>query len=99
MSGEARGPNIIAASIEAYIKALNALLAEAHWSGATEAAGNRKGVAVRPARRGTSGPSSTRTRRRTTRRPGSSARLTRPTLPSQRGVVPSRTAKVRRRTF
>ena len=44
--GEARGPNIIAASIEAYIGALNALLAEAHWSGATEAAGNSKGVAV-----------------------------------------------------
>jgi hypothetical protein len=45
-AGEARGPNIIAASIEAYISALNVLLAEAHWSGATEAAGNRKGVAV-----------------------------------------------------
>jgi hypothetical protein len=45
-SGEARGPNIIAASIEAYITALNALLAEAHWSGATEAAGNRKRVEV-----------------------------------------------------
>ena len=44
--GEARGPNIIAASIEAYITALNALLAEAHWEGATEAAGNRRGVAV-----------------------------------------------------
>jgi hypothetical protein len=45
-AGEARGPNIIAASIEAYIAALNALLAEAHWEGATEAAGNRKGVVV-----------------------------------------------------
>ena len=45
-AGEARGPNIIAASIEAYITALNALLAEAHWEGATEAAGNRQGVAV-----------------------------------------------------
>lgn len=45
-TGKARGPNIIAASIEAYITAINALLAEAHWSGATEAAGNRKGVAV-----------------------------------------------------
>jgi hypothetical protein len=44
--GEARGPNIIAASIEAYIAALNAMLAEAQWSGATEAAGNRRGVAV-----------------------------------------------------
>jgi hypothetical protein len=44
--GEARGPNIIAASIEAYILALNALLAESHWSGATEAAGNRKGAEI-----------------------------------------------------
>ena len=37
-TGEARGSNIIAASIEAYIVALNAMLAEAHWSGAPEAA-------------------------------------------------------------
>ncbi len=37
-AGEARGPNIIAASIEAYIVALNAMLAEAHWTGAPEAA-------------------------------------------------------------
>jgi hypothetical protein len=37
-AGEARGPNIIAASIEAYIVALNAMLAEAHWSGAPEVA-------------------------------------------------------------
>ena len=44
--GEARGPNIIAASIQAYILALNEMLAEAQWSGATEAAGNRKRVAV-----------------------------------------------------
>ena len=45
-AGQASGPNIIAASIEAYVAALNLLLAESHWSGATEAAGNRKGVAV-----------------------------------------------------
>ena len=45
-SGEARGANIIAASIEAYVIALNALLGEAHWSGATEAAGGRKRVTV-----------------------------------------------------
>ena len=45
-AGEARGPNIIAASIEAYIAAINLMLAEAHWSGATEAAGNSRGVAV-----------------------------------------------------
>jgi hypothetical protein len=36
--GEARGPNIIAASIEAYLVALNKLLAEEHWEGAPEAA-------------------------------------------------------------
>ena len=38
--------NIIAASIEAYIEALNALLAEEHWAGATEAAGNRRRAKV-----------------------------------------------------
>lgn len=37
-AGEARGPNIVGASIEAYIVALNAMLAEEHWSGAPEAA-------------------------------------------------------------
>jgi 2-isopropylmalate synthase len=45
-TGEARSSNIIAASIEAYVSAINTLLAEAHWEGATEAAGNRRGVAV-----------------------------------------------------
>jgi LeuA allosteric (dimerisation) domain len=45
-SGEARGANIIAASIEAYVIALNALLGEAHWSGATDAAGNSKRASV-----------------------------------------------------
>lgn len=45
-SGDAGGPNIIAASIEAYILALNAMLAEAHWSGATEAAGSRRRAPV-----------------------------------------------------
>lgn len=44
--GEARGPNIIAASIEAYIIALNAMLAEVHWSGAADAAAGRRRVAV-----------------------------------------------------
>jgi len=36
--GEARGPNVIAASIEAYLVALNQMLGEAHWTGAPEAA-------------------------------------------------------------
>ena len=37
--GTARSTNIVAASIEAYIGALNAMLADASWAGATEAAG------------------------------------------------------------
>jgi 2-isopropylmalate synthase len=40
--GVARSTNIVAASIKAYCSALEQLLAEAHWAGATEAAGNRK---------------------------------------------------------
>jgi hypothetical protein len=39
---EARDENIIAASVEAYIEALNELLAGEQWAGATEAAGNRR---------------------------------------------------------
>jgi 2-isopropylmalate synthase len=38
-NGKARSTNIIAASIEAYIEALNAMLSEAHWAGAAESAG------------------------------------------------------------
>jgi hypothetical protein len=41
-SAKVTSTNIIAASIEAYIDAINGLLAEEHWSGATESAGNRK---------------------------------------------------------
>ncbi len=41
-SGHAQSPNIIAASVEAYIEAINQLLGEEHWAGATEAAGNRR---------------------------------------------------------
>ncbi len=37
-AGESRGPNTIAAAIEAYIMALDAMLSEAHWRGAPEAA-------------------------------------------------------------
>jgi 2-isopropylmalate synthase len=40
--GEARSSNIIAASVEAYVAAINRLLAEEHWAGATEDAGNRR---------------------------------------------------------
>ena len=37
--GKARSTNIIAASIEGYVEALNAMLAETHWAGAAESAG------------------------------------------------------------
>jgi hypothetical protein len=40
--GEVTSTNIIAASIDAYIDAINGLLAEEHWAGAAESAGNRK---------------------------------------------------------
>jgi hypothetical protein len=41
-TGSSSNVNIIAASIEAYIGAIDELLAEAHWQGATDAAGNRR---------------------------------------------------------
>ncbi len=41
-TAQAHDENIIAASVEAYIQALDQLLSEAHWAGATEAAGNRR---------------------------------------------------------
>jgi LeuA allosteric (dimerisation) domain len=40
--GTARSTNIVASSIEAYIEALNAMLAEASWSGAAETAGKNR---------------------------------------------------------
>lgn len=40
--GTGRSTNTVAASIEAYIDALNMLLAEEHWAGATEDAGNQR---------------------------------------------------------
>jgi 2-isopropylmalate synthase len=45
-TGEIVSTNIIAASIEAYVDAINELLAEEHWQGATETAGNRKRARV-----------------------------------------------------
>jgi len=45
-NGRARSTNIIAASIDAYIEALNAMLAEAHWAGAAETAGEGRGRAA-----------------------------------------------------
>jgi 2-isopropylmalate synthase len=40
--GRARSTNIVASSIEAYIEALNGMLAEAHWAGAAESAGKER---------------------------------------------------------
>ncbi|MEO7117415.1 MAG: alpha-isopropylmalate synthase regulatory domain-containing protein [Candidatus Limnocylindrales bacterium] len=40
--------NIIAASVEAYVDALDHLLGEAHWQGATESAGNKRAAPVEP---------------------------------------------------
>jgi len=52
-NGRARSTNIIAASIEAYVEALNAMLAEAHWAGAAESAGQgRRGPTEHHGRRG-----------------------------------------------
>ena len=45
-TGEITSTNIIAASIEAYVDAINELLAEEHWQDAPEAAGNRKRARV-----------------------------------------------------
>ena len=41
-TGETTSTNIIAASIDAYVRAINLLLDEEHWAGAAESAGNRK---------------------------------------------------------
>lgn len=38
--GVAQSTNIVAASVEAYIEAIEQMLAEEHWQGATDAAGN-----------------------------------------------------------
>ncbi len=48
--GAAQGTNIIAASVDAYVEAINAMLGEAHWAGAADSAGNER---RRPAREGT----------------------------------------------
>jgi hypothetical protein len=44
-NGKSRDTNIIAASIEAYIEALNAMLAEAHWADAPASAGRKRKAA------------------------------------------------------
>ena len=50
-AGEARGRNIVAASIQAYITALNEMLGEAHWSGVAESASGGRRVASTEAAR------------------------------------------------
>lgn len=47
-NGSSRDTNIIAASIEAYVEALNKMLAESHWAGAAEAAGKGRRAAAEP---------------------------------------------------
>jgi 2-isopropylmalate synthase len=49
--GARSSTNIIAASIEAYVDALNAMLSEAHWAGVAESAGKDK-TAAHHGRRG-----------------------------------------------
>jgi hypothetical protein len=41
-TGRATSTNVIAASIEAYLEAINGLLAEAPWAGAADQAGNQR---------------------------------------------------------
>jgi hypothetical protein len=43
--GEASSENIIAASVAAYLIAINRMLAEEHWAGAAESAGNQRRAA------------------------------------------------------
>lgn len=45
--GAAQGTNIIAASVDAYVQAINAMLAESHWAGAADSAGNARRRTVR----------------------------------------------------
>ena len=42
-TGEVASTNIVAASVEAYVDALNAMLGDPSWAGAAEAAGSRRG--------------------------------------------------------
>ena len=46
--GLATGTNIIAASVEAYIEAIEKMLGEEHWQGATDAAGNFRAAGRTP---------------------------------------------------
>lgn len=46
--GRSRSTNIIAASIDGYVEALNAMLAEAHWVGAAESAGRGRRATPEP---------------------------------------------------
>ncbi len=47
-NGKSRSTNIIAASIEAYVEALNTMLAEAHWADAPASAGKRRRSSTEP---------------------------------------------------
>ena len=71
--GEATSTNIIAASIEAYIEAINVLLAEEHWAGARKRPATGAGRRSARRMRRPAGRSSTRTPARSTRRSGSTS--------------------------
>lgn len=58
--GTGQRPNVIAASVEAYLGALNAMLAEAHWAGATDDAGNFRAAPVDEAPRAEYDPTQSR---------------------------------------
>ncbi len=53
--GTSSGTNIIAASIEAYVEALNAMLEEAHWAGAADEAGEGRRAVGAAGQGGTTG--------------------------------------------
>ena len=72
-NGKARSTNIIAASIEAYLEALNAMLAEAHWAGAAETAGKGRRRAAEP--HGRRGGARSKDAEATSRPLGSTSRL------------------------
>ena len=69
-----RSTNIVAASVEAYIDALNAMLADPAWVGAAEAAGSLRGRGRARIPAGRPSRSSTTTPARSTRPSGSTAR-------------------------
>jgi hypothetical protein len=52
-AGETSSTNIVAASVEAYVEALNAMLTDPSWEGVAEAAGSRRRRGSEPGGQGT----------------------------------------------